>query len=335
LAAPISGLSSVALPLTSSYSVNSDPGPSLTPTTVTLAQPASGTAGQWLTITGTLSISGEVPGDSNSIAITRTGGGQSPTTFDPAVRDGQFTEVDAPPAAGTYTYTANYAGTATTAASSASVTVVVAKATPSLSLAVTPTTASYGQAVTFNAVVETIEAPVSTLTVYAQQAGGAKTKVGSFTGSENSNVSGTAHFDRTTTIYAVYSGNAANAAVTLTKTVNVEAKVTAAIGGYYASKPGYRLYHHTARVDLSASVAPAKKGECVQFQVQDYVGKAWRAVATTGCATLNSKSQATGYLTVSKYALGVPYRVRADYIRGKDTSNLDADSGFLYFMVEK
>jgi hypothetical protein len=51
--------------------------------------------------------------------------------------------------------------------------------------------------------------------------------------------------------------------------------------------------------------------------------------ATTGCATLNSKSQATGYLVVSKYALGVPYRVRADYIRGKDTSNLDADSGFL------
>jgi hypothetical protein len=45
---------------------------------------------------GTLSISGEVPGDSTSIA----------------------------------TYTANYAGTASTAASSASVAVVVAKATP-------------------------------------------------------------------------------------------------------------------------------------------------------------------------------------------------------------
>ena len=60
-----------------------------------------------------------------------------------------------------------------------------------------------------------------------------------------------------------------------------------------------------------------------------------RAVTTTGCATLNSKSQASGYLVVSKYALGVPYRVRADYIRGKDTSNLDADSGFLSFMVER
>lgn len=320
-AAAISGPSSASLPIT--------------PTSVTLVQPASGTVGQWLTISGTLAISGESPGNSNSIAITRTGAGQPPTTFDPAVRAGQFTEKDAPPASGTYTYVANYPGTATTAASSASVTVVVTKATPSLSLAVTPTTAGYGQAVKFNAIVDTQEPPVSTLTVYAQSPGGAKIKLASRTGSGNWNLSGTEHFDRSTTVYAVYSGNAANAAATVTKTVNVSAKVTASIGGYYGSKPGYRLYHHTARVDLSAAVAPVKKGECVQFQVQEYVNKTWRAVATTGCATLNSKSQASGYLAVSKYALGIPYRVRADYIRGKDTTNLDADSGFLSFMVEK
>ncbi len=319
----------------SDFSLNGYPDPSITPTSVTLAQPASSAVGKTVTITGTFAISDEVPGNSMSIAITRTGGGQPATTFNPAVRAGQFTWIDYPPAGGTYTYTAKYAGTATTAASSASVNVTVAKATPSLSLAVTPTTASYGQAVKFNAVVETVEPPVSTLTVYAQQAGGAKTKLASSTITYGWNISGTAHFDRNTTIYAVYSGNAANAAVTVTKTVNVEAKVTAAIGGYYGSKPGYRLYHHTARVGLSAAVAPAKPGECVQFQVQEYVSKTWRAVATTGCATLNSKSQASGYLVVSKYAVGVPYRVRADYIRGKDTSNLDADSGFLSFMVEK
>jgi hypothetical protein len=307
---------------------------SITPTSVTLAQPANGTAGRGLTISGTLLIGGLVPGNT-SIGITRTGGGQPPTTFDAAVRFGEFTWDDTPPAGGTYTYTANYAATATTAASSASVTVAVAKASPPLSLAVTPTTASYGQAVKFNAVVDTIEGPVSTLTVYAQPAGGAKIKLASRTGSGNWNLSGTEHFDRSTTVYAVYSGNAANAAATVTKTVNVSAKVTASIGGYYGSKPGYRLYHHTARVDLSAAVAPAKKGECVQFQVQEYVNKTWRAVTTTGCATLNSKSQAGGYLAVSKYALGIPYRVRADYIRGKDTTNLDADSGFLSFMVEK
>ena len=174
------------------------------------------------------------------------------------------------------------------------------------------------------------------MTVYAQTAGSStKTKIASGRVSGISSVRGTAHFDKTTTLYAVYPGNSDNTAVTVTKTVNVGAKVTAAIGGYYGTKSGYRLYHHTARLDLSAAVAPVKKGECVQFQVQEYVKKAWRAVITTGCATLNSKSQASDSLSVGKYALGVPYRVRADFIRGKDTTNLDADSGFLSFMVEK
>jgi hypothetical protein len=84
--------------------------------------------------------------------------------------------------------------------------------------------------------------------------------------------------------------------VTVTKTVSVGAKVAASIGGYYGTKSGYRLYHHTARLGLSAAVTPAKKGEWVEFQVQKYVKKAWQAVVTTGCATLNAKSEASGAL---------------------------------------
>lgn len=202
----------------------------------------------------------------------------------------------------------------------------------------TRTTASYGQAVTFNAhLANTVGKSANRrVTVYAQRVGSTtKTVITSGPVNVNGNIGGTAHFTQSTTIYAAYSGDTDNAAVTVTKTVNVYAKVTAAIGGYYATKPGYRLYHHTARLNLSAAVAPNKKGECVQFQVQQYVRKAWRAVMTTGCATLNSKSQAGGSLSVSKYALGVPYRVRAVYVRGKDTTNLAASSGFLSFIVEK
>jgi len=317
------------------YSLNAYPDPALTPTTVTLAKPASTTVGKPVTITGSAAIGNNVPGTINSIAITRTGAGQPGTTVHPTVRAGEFTWVDYPPGGGTYTYTATYAGSATTAASSASVTVTVAKAAPTLSLTVTPSTAGYGSAVKFNAVVDTTGSPVSNLTVYAQQVGGAKTRVAGFTGSGRWNLTGTEHFDRTTTVYAVYSGNAANAAATVTKTVYVGAKVTASIGGYYGTKSGYRLYHHTARLRLTAAVAPAKKGECVEFQVQKYVKRAWQNVRTTGCVTLNAKSQAGDALSLGSYARGVPYRVRADYLRGKDTSNLDADSGFLSFMVER
>jgi hypothetical protein len=214
----------------------------------------------------------------------------------------------------------------------------VVKEAPSFSLTVTPTTASYGEAVKFDGRFDAAiqgNPAVSIVTVYAQTAGiGTKTKVASGRVGGSSLVSGTAHFDKTTRLYAVYPGNSDNTAVTVTKTVSVGAKVAAPIGGYYRTKSGYRLYHHTARLGLSAAVTPAKKGECVEFQVQKYVKTAWQAVVTTGCATLNAKSEASGALAVSKYAQGVPYRVGADYIRGNDTSNLDADSGFLDFMVK-
>ncbi|MGD0704796.1 MAG: hypothetical protein ABSA02_33520 [Trebonia sp.] len=319
------------------YSLNVYPDPGITPTSVTLAaNPANLTVGKTVTVTGTLLIGGAIP-PNTTIAITRTGAGQPADTFTADVRFGEFTWIDYPPP-GTYTYTANYPATATSAASSASVKVTVAKEMPSFSLSVTPTTASYGQAVKFDARFDSAlpgSPGVSTVTVYAQTAGSsAKTKIASGLVGGISNVSGTAHFDKTTTLYAVYPGNSDNSAVTVTKTVNVGAKVTASIAGYYGTKSGYRLYHHTARLKLTAVVAPVKKGECVQVQVQKYVKKAWQAVVTTGCVTLNAKSEASVGLAVSKYAEGIPYRVRADYIRGKDTSNLDADSGFLDFMVK-
>ena len=321
------------------YSLNVYPDPGITPTSVTLsAKPANVTVGKTVAVAGTLLIGGYGPSNT-SIKITRTGGGQPATTFTADVRfAGEFTWIDSPPP-GTYTYTANYPATATSAASSASAKVTVVKEAPSFSLTVTPATASYGAAVNFDARFDAVlqgNPAIGVVSVYAQTAGSkTKTKIASGRVSGISRVSGTAHFDKSTTLYAVYPGNSDNTAVTVTKTVNVGAKVTASIGGYYATKSGYRLYHHTARLKLSAAVAPVKRGECAEFQVQEYVKKAWRAVVTTGCATLSAKSEASDALVVSKYAQGVPYRVRADYIRGKDTSNLDADSGFLDFMVKR
>ena len=334
-----SGPSSVSLPITSYYQMAVDSADGgITPTSVTLAaKPANVTVGKTVAVTGTLLIGGYGPSNT-SIEITRTGAEQPATTFTADVRfAGGFTWIDYPPP-GTSTYTVNYPATATSAASSASVKVTVAKEAPSFSLTVTPAAASYGEAVKFDARFDSVlqgNPAVSLVTVYAQTAGSnTKTKIASGRVGGSSSVSGTAHFDKSTTLYAVYPGNSDNTAVTVTKTVNVGAKVTASIAGYYATKSGYRLYHHTARLKLSAAVAPVKRGECVEFQVQKYVKGAWQAVATTGCAALSAKSEASDALAVSKYAQGVPYRVRADYIRGKDTSNLDADSSFLDFMVK-
>jgi hypothetical protein len=315
---------------------------SLTPSTLTLNQPASGIAGHQVPVSGTLLIGGDIPPDGTGL-VTITMTGPAPAqSFAPRVGFGTFTWDSYPPVAGTYTYTATYAGNATTAGASASVTDTVTRSAPSFSLTVTPATASYEQAVHFNATLtNTIgsdnKQPVA---VYAEPIGSkVKKKIASGEIPVNGSISGTAHFAQSVTLIAVYAGDPANAPVTLTKSVSVGARVTAAIRGYYATKKSgsttYRLYHHTARLDLSATVAPVKKGECVEFQEQEYVSKAWRTRVTTGCVKLNSKSQGSTYLPVSKYNRGVPYRVRADYIRGNDLTNLAADSGFAYFMVEK
>jgi hypothetical protein len=319
------------------YSLNVYPDPGVAPASVTLAaQSATVTVGKPVNLTGTLLVGGSGPSNT-SIQITRTGAGQAHTEVTADVEAGKFTSTDYPPAPGTYTYTVSYAVSDSGPFFSASATVTVAKAAPSLSLSVTPTTAAYGAAVKFDAHFESAvgNSPAGTVTVYGETAGSStKTKIASGQVGGNSTVSGTAHFDKTTTLYAVYPGSADNTAVTVTKTVSVDAKVTASLGGYYGTTSGDRLYHHTARVAVSAVVAPGKKGECVEFQVQKYVKGSWQTVVTTGCATLNASSEATDDLSVSSYAEGVQYRVRADYIRGKDTSNLDADSGFLSFMVK-
>jgi hypothetical protein len=112
------------------------------------------------------------------------------------------------------------------------------------------------------------------------------------------------------------------------------------VSGYYAStKAGsttYRLYHRSGRVTAAIAVAPGKPGECVKLEVQEYYRGAWHAKGTTGCTTLNSSSRASAYLAAKNASLGYHYRVRADYVRSsKDTSNLSADSGWQYFIVEK
>jgi hypothetical protein len=69
---------------------------------------------------------------------------------------------------------------------------------------------------------------------------------------------------------------------------------------------------------------------------REYYRGAWHPSAITGCGILSSSSQVTRYLAVKSANLGYHYRVRADYVRSsKDISNLNTDSGWHYFIVEK
>ena len=106
----------------------------------------------------------------------------------------------------------------------------------------------------------------------------------------------------------------------------------------YASKSissvTYRLYHRTKKLLAAVLVAPNKHGECVKFDLQElYKGKWYDSL--TGCGPLGANSTAGAIYTLSKADLGYHYRLRAEYQRGKDTTNLSADSGWQYFIVQK
>jgi hypothetical protein len=138
-----------------------------------------------------------------------------------------------------------------------------------------------------------------------------------------------------TTYTAVYTGEQLYEPSTVTLAIKVGAKVATALSGYYktaeVSGLQYHLYHRNATLKDWVTVTPNKQGECVRLEIQQAVKSVWHADATTGCVALNKWSQAAIPRTLS--ATGW-YRVRADFTASaKDTTNVSADGGWLYYVV--
>jgi hypothetical protein len=138
-----------------------------------------------------------------------------------------------------------------------------------------------------------------------------------------------------TTYTAVFTGDARYEPTTVTLNIKVGAKVATALSGYYktaeVSGLQYHLYHRNATLKDWVTVTPNKQGECVRLEIQQAVKSVWRADATTGCVALNKWSQAAIPRTLS--ATGW-YRVRADFTASaRDTTNVSADGGWLYYVV--
>ncbi|MBC3843737.1 hypothetical protein GXW82_36530 [Streptacidiphilus sp. 4-A2] len=114
-----------------------------------------------------------------------------------------------------------------------------------------------------------------------------------------------------------------------------QAAVQAAQSGYYGTLPGtvYRVYHHTVRPVLSATVAPDKSGQCVDFTVQEDYSGSWRTVVSSGCEKIGSTGTARDTLTLGN-ATGHLYRFAAEYVHSAaDTSNANTSSAWQYFAV--
>ena len=303
-----------------------------------LAATAKTSFGKPVKLTGTSLLPGGAA-DTAKVTITRTGPGG--TVSLPAVAPssaGAFTATDTPPAVGSYTYTATSGATSVTAKAA------VVKDTPKLTLTPASSTVGYQSVVQLTATLGATYGNRS-LTIYAQVNGGGpggkggQGKViakGKVNGKGRLSVAWTAL--RSSTFLVKFAGDADDAAVSAAAAASVRAQVTETLSGQYGTRKSggtrYRLYHRAGQVTVAATVTPAHPGECVKAELQEWVNGGWHASTITGCAKLSAASKATTSLAAGAARLGVPYRVRADYV-SSSKKNASGNSAWQYLMVEK
>lgn len=195
-----------------------------------------------------------------------------------------------------------------------------------ITVTASPKKASYGGDVKVTAHL-TVSDPQKGVTIYATPVGHPRVKVksGTLHGGTFS-----AHYavTRRTTFTAVYEGGATYAHTGRSVAVNVHAKVTERLRGWYATRHGYALVHVGKDPKLAAKVWPNHAGNCVYFRGQyPKRGGGWKTFATTPCVALSSASEAVAVLT-GTHVIGERARLRAEW-RG-DKVNLAQNGAWAY-----
>ncbi|MFF7472545.1 hypothetical protein [Streptomyces sp. NPDC008092] len=178
-----------------------------------------------------------------------------------------------------------------------------------------------------------------TLALYAQPYDGKKSLVTTGQVDANGDLTATYKVTRRTTFTAEFAGDDRQAPATAARAVTARARVTESLTGSYTTTHYggtlYRVYHHTAKAKQTATVAPAKPGQCVRFQVQRYASGAWHTESTSACRVLTSGSTAATSVTLTRSA-GQRFRIRAEYVPSStDTGNLATWGAWQYYAVRR
>ena len=176
--------------------------------------------------------------------------------------------------------------------------------------------------------------------LYATPAGGARTFVASGTVDAEGQWDVTYSITRATTFTAVFAGDAHDAPASASLTLYAYADVTDRLGGSDKTTKSdgvvYDVFPGAGTLTLYSTVAPNKRGECLEPETEQYnKGAGWIADTKYGCDKLDGLSHDAAPFTLSQ-AAGDEYRIRGDYLRdAKDKANLNAQGPWLYFIVTK
>ena len=306
--------------------------------TLTLSGPGTADITKALALSGKLTLSTGAALSREAVTVTRTQTGSTATrkfTLTTAP-NGSFQLKDTPPTLGKYTYTAVFAGASGVLGTSAAHVASVVKIPTALTVTTSGTDFNYQATATVTAHLGPTYTGRS-VSIYAQVVGSSGRKL-LRSGRVNAHGELTASYraQHSTTVSAVFAGDARYGPRTASRTVYVRVRVAASLSGYYGiNGSGYALYHASTLLKIASSVAPGKQGQCVQFAVQEYYQGGWQALQNTSCVDLSKSSSAATTFNLTQADKGYPYRIRANYLRSaSDRSNLDADSAWRYFMVE-
>jgi hypothetical protein len=308
-------------------------------TSVSLTAPATATRAQKLTVSGTLSGSPFATG--GVVKVTKTDLAHPSGIALPDAKvaaNGSFTFADTPPIGGANTYKVAYGGDISHKPGSSTATVQVSRAAASVTITTDHATYDYGQSAKITAHLGTTYNS-RTVAIYAKPFGGTSVLVKSGTVDSHGNLTGSYKLTRNTTFSAVFAGDYRYAPKTAARTVHSYVRISEKLSGYYTNtyygSTLYRVYHHTAKEQLDATVTPNKAGQCIIFRVQRYYSGAWHTQTTTPCAPLSSASAGRHQMALTR-SVNSRFRIAAGYIHSsRDTTNLSTWGAWQYFTVRQ
>ncbi len=301
--------------------------------TLTLAGPSSATRAKALTITGTLASSLALSTGAK-VSISRTDlehpSGVSLGTKTVA-SNGAFSFTDTPTVGGTVTYRVSYAGDGTHAPVTAAKAVTVSRSSTTLTLTNGGKVYNYGQTVSFTAHLGSTYKS-RTVEIWADPSGSDQAKRLIKRGTVNSagNLVASIRLTRNTTMTAVFTGDARNAARTVTATVGTKVslglKLTKPYKTAKISGTTYAYYHAKSPVPLAVSMTGAANRQ-VYVVLEHYYKNKWQVLD-------HEYFDATERLMLSGDGLiGVKLRIRIAYVKGSSGDSLNTTTWTPYQYV--
>ncbi|WP_405686022.1 YncE family protein [Streptomyces sp. NBC_00057] len=313
--------------------------PALSVPSLTVNAPSTATRGKPLTVTGKLTATVPLPTGAK-LQVTRTDLESPSGKALPAVTvkaDGSYAFTDTPPAGGTVTYRATYAGDAEHTAAKASDKVTVSRTKPTLTLNKNGNVYNYGADVSFTAHLGSTYKN-RTVEIWANPFGSDKPNKLLKTGTVNSsgNISATVDMTRDTDVTAVFKGDTRTEPRTVKSTAYARVKISTSVSKHYkTAKIGSTSYYwfHKSTDPVLTTTMTYYQGRDQRFDLQVYSGGKWYSAGSQYFPLGTNGKSAVRLEAPGKS--GIKARMRSVYVNGSSGDTVNTTTygpwKYLYF----